>query len=55
MPTDDPALNVPNLLLSPHKGYVNDRDYARYYGETVECITAWRDGRPVRVLVAPDR
>lgn len=55
MPADDPALSVPNLLLSPHKGYVNDRGYARYYGETVECITAWRDGRPVRVLVAPDR
>jgi len=55
MPIDDPALEVPNLLLSPHTGYVNDLGYARYYGETVECITAWRGGHPIRVLAAPVR
>ena len=48
-------LRVPNLLLSPHTGYVNDLGYARYYGETVECITAWRGGHPIRVLAAPVR
>lgn len=55
MPEDDEALGIPNLLLSPHVGYVNDIGYARYYRETVECITAWRDGTPVRVLAAPSR
>lgn len=55
MPHDDEALDVPRLLLTPHVGYVNDLGYDRYYGETVGCITAWRDGTPVRVLAAPGR
>jgi D-3-phosphoglycerate dehydrogenase len=39
-----------NTVLTPHLGYVSEEGYRTYYGETVENIVAFLDGKPVRVL-----
>ena len=41
---------APNLLLTPHIGYVTAQTYEVFYRETVEAIEAWLNGTPVRVL-----
>ncbi|HEY5789915.1 MAG TPA: D-2-hydroxyacid dehydrogenase family protein [Gammaproteobacteria bacterium] len=47
---DHPLLALPNTVLTSHVGYVTEQTYRVFYGETVEAITAWLAGRPVRVL-----
>ncbi|MGW0311648.1 D-2-hydroxyacid dehydrogenase family protein [Streptomyces flavidovirens] len=42
--------SLPNLLATPHLGYVTERNYRGYYEQTVEDIAAFLAGDPVRVL-----
>jgi phosphoglycerate dehydrogenase-like enzyme len=51
-PPDDPLRSLPNVLATPHLGYVTWAGYQTYYGEAVEDIRAFLDGAPVRVLTA---
>ena len=41
---------LPNVLATPHLGYVSRDVYSLYYGDAVENIAAWLDGDPIRVL-----
>lgn len=50
LPADDPLRTLPNVLATPHLGYVTERNYRTFYGEVVEDIAAFLDGAPVRVL-----
>lgn len=50
LPADDPLRRVPNILLTPHIGYVTTEGYRGWYPQIVENITAFLDGRPVRVV-----
>jgi phosphoglycerate dehydrogenase-like enzyme len=50
LPAESPLRTVPNLVLSPHTGYVSEASMRRFYEETVEAIRAWQAGRPIRVL-----
>jgi phosphoglycerate dehydrogenase-like enzyme len=50
LPVDHPWRTAPNTVLTPHIGYVSTGTYERFYGDAVEDIAAFRDGRPVRVL-----
>ncbi|MEU9027297.1 D-2-hydroxyacid dehydrogenase family protein [Streptomyces sp. NPDC048383] len=50
LPAADPVRSAPNLLATPHLGYVTRANYATYYGEAVEDVLAFLDGSPVRVL-----
>lgn len=54
LPADDPLRHAPNLLMTPHLGYVSQEGYRIFYGETVEAIQSWLDGEPVRVIVSPE-
>jgi phosphoglycerate dehydrogenase-like enzyme len=50
LPSNDPLLNAPNVLLSPHLGYVTERTMHTWYADAVDDIAAWQRGEPVRVL-----
>ena len=53
LPADHPLKRTPNTVLTPHLGYVTDHNFRLWYGQCVEDIVAWLDGKPVRVLNLP--
>lgn len=53
LPAADPLRQVPNLLLTPHIGYVTRETYQIFYGQTLEAVQAYLAGSPIRVLAAP--
>ncbi|MDO8533898.1 MAG: D-2-hydroxyacid dehydrogenase family protein [Xanthobacteraceae bacterium] len=50
VPVDHPLRGLQNAVITPHLGYVTAENYRRFYGQMVEDIRAWLDGKPVRVL-----
>jgi phosphoglycerate dehydrogenase-like enzyme len=50
LPADDELRALPNVLATPHLGYVTRRNYAGFFGEAVEDIAAFLAGSPVRRL-----
>lgn len=50
LPAGHPLLDAPNLLLTPHLGYVTRESYEVFYRQTVEAIEAFLAGKPVREL-----
>jgi phosphoglycerate dehydrogenase-like enzyme len=46
LPHDHPFRSLPNLLATPHIGYVSRGLYARFYEDTVDNIRRWLDSRP---------
>jgi phosphoglycerate dehydrogenase-like enzyme len=50
LPKDHRLRRLPNVLLTPHVGYVTDDNYAVFYRETMEDVKGFLEGKPVRVL-----
>ena len=50
LPADHPLLDLDNAVLTPHLGYVTKETYEVFYGDAVEDVVAYLDGRPVRVI-----
>jgi len=50
LPLADPLRGAPNVVLTPHLGYVTDDSYRVFYGDAAEDIVAFASGAPVRVL-----
>jgi len=50
LPLDHPFRKLDNIVITPHLGYVTEDNYKRFYGQMVEDIRAWLDGKPVRVI-----
>ncbi|MFO6298980.1 D-2-hydroxyacid dehydrogenase family protein [Rahnella selenatireducens] len=50
LPPADPFRTLPNVLATPHLGYVSDGNYQAYFREAVEDIQAFLAGNPVRTL-----
>lgn len=49
LPPDDPLRRLPNALLTPHLGYSVRQTFEAFYGETVENLESWLDGKPIRL------
>lgn len=47
---EHPLIGMPNVICTPHLGYVTNETYELYYGEVVNNILAYLSGAPVHVL-----
>ena len=50
LPLSHPLRTAPNVVLTPHLGYVTEDSYRVFYGDAAEDIVAFAQGSPVRVL-----
>ena len=50
LPADHPVRSEPQVIATPHIGYVTAQAYAVRYTEAVEDVLAHLDGSPVRLL-----
>ncbi|SCY21292.1 Phosphoglycerate dehydrogenase [Paenibacillus polysaccharolyticus] len=42
--------SIPNLLATPHLGYVSQNNYQIYYQHALEDIKAYIEGNPIRII-----
>jgi len=51
LPPEHPLRHLPNVVLTPHLGFVAQPVFERFATGVVECLTAWLHGKAlVRVL-----
>ena len=51
LPAGHPFRTLDNVLATPHIGYVSQNVYSEFYRHIAENVTAFLDGKPVRVIV----
>jgi phosphoglycerate dehydrogenase-like enzyme len=50
LPLDHPLRKMDNVVITPHLGYVSEQNYRAYFAGVVDDISAFLDGKPVRVI-----
>lgn len=50
LPVGHPLIELDNVVLTPHIGYVTKETYDVFYREAVEDVMGFLDGAPVRVI-----
>jgi phosphoglycerate dehydrogenase-like enzyme len=50
LPANHPLRSAPNVILTPHIGYVTDENYRSSHPQIVEDVIAFLDGKPVRAI-----
>ncbi|NWD44241.1 D-2-hydroxyacid dehydrogenase family protein [Pseudomonas yamanorum] len=50
LPAEHPFRQLPNVLATPHVGYVSEQNYRQFYQQMIEDIQAWAKGVPLRAL-----
>jgi phosphoglycerate dehydrogenase-like enzyme len=53
LPADHPFRTLPQVIATPHLGYVTERTYDAFFPQTVENLRAWLTGSPIRVVEPP--
>jgi phosphoglycerate dehydrogenase-like enzyme len=53
LPMDHPFRHLPNVVLTPHLGYVTAETLGVFYRQSIENVLAFLDGKPIRVVAAP--
>jgi phosphoglycerate dehydrogenase-like enzyme len=53
LPAGHPLLALDNVVLTPHLGFVTAEGYAVFFGQAVEAILAFIDGKTPPRVVAP--
>ena len=46
LPLNDPLRHLPNVLLTPHLGFVAEPVFQRFADGVTECLEAWLAGKP---------
>lgn len=47
LPANDPLRNTPNLLVTPHLGFIAEPIFATFSKEITDTLGAWLDNKPV--------
>ncbi|MBM3770804.1 MAG: D-2-hydroxyacid dehydrogenase family protein [Acidimicrobiia bacterium] len=50
LPPDHPLRQLPNVVLSPHMGFVTEQVMRSFYRDSLDNIDAWLNGEPIRVV-----
>ena len=50
--SSDPLLSLPNLICTPHVGYVTREEYEVQFADIFDQINAYAQGRPINVINA---
>ncbi len=50
LPANHPFRTLPNVLATPHVGYVTQHNYRIFFSQMIENIQAWHAGEPIRLL-----
>ena len=51
LPADHPLRGMPNVVSTPHLGFVAQPVFERFAAGVVECLTAWLLGEPLPRLL----
>lgn len=50
LPAEHPFRHLPNVLATPHIGYVTRQNYRLFFSQMIDDLQAWHAGRPIRLL-----
>ncbi len=50
LPENNKLRFLPNVLLTPHLGYVTAENYTKYYSQMIENLEACASGKPIREI-----
>jgi phosphoglycerate dehydrogenase-like enzyme len=53
LPPDHLLRSLPNVVLTPHLGFVTEGTYKQFFADMVEIISAWECGAPLPLYTTP--
>jgi phosphoglycerate dehydrogenase-like enzyme len=53
LPPDHPLRQTPNVVLTPHLGFVTEGTYRQFFADMVEIIAAWESRAPLPLFANP--
>ena len=54
LPREHPLLQLDNVVLTPHLGYVTEESYRAFFGPLVENVESWLDGQTPKRALNPE-